>query len=211
MTDGIFQSLEEIAASAFQSEGTRPGDIRFKDLNDDGVIDDKDQTFIGSPHPDFMANLVNNFSYKGFDLSIFFQGIFGNEILNLVNRDIEGMSGLNNQSRAVIDRFTPTSPSELVPRATGTDPNGNRRISDRFIEDGSFIRLKNFTLGYNLPERMLERIQFKAIRIYVGGQNIYTWTNYSGYDPEIGSFNLSPLINEVENGRYPIAQHSTVG
>lgn len=209
--EGIFQSLSEIGESPFQTEGTRPGDIKFRDVNEDGVINEKDQTFLGSPHPDFMANMINNFSYKGFDLSIFLQSVYGNEILNLVRRDIEGMAGLSNQAVAVADRFTNTNPSTTTPRATGPDPNDNRRISDRFIEDGSFIRLKNLTLGYTFSTPVLQKMHLQYMRIYVGAQNYFTWTKYSGYDPDVGSFNQSPLINGVDNGRYPISKSITGG
>lgn len=211
LTDGIFQSQNEVGESPFQQEGTRAGDIKFKDLNEDGIIDDKDQTFIGSPHPDFTANLINDFSFKGLDLNVFFQGVFGNEILNLVRRDLEGMSGLTNQSVAVINRYTNAIPGNTLPRATGSDPNSNRRISDRFVEDGSFIRIKNLTLGYTLPSEWLRNIRFQHFRIYAGAQNLFTWTDYSGYDPDVGSYNQNPLINGVENGRYPIAKSYTVG
>lgn len=211
VTDGIFKSQVEIGESPFQESGTRAGDIKFKDLNDDGVIDDKDQTFLGSPHPDFTANLINNFSFAGFDLSIFLQGVYGNEILNLLRRDIEGMAGLSNQSVAVVDRWSATNPDGSLPRPTGSDPNSNRRISDRFVEDGSFLRVKNVTLSYNLPKSILTRMHFQNLRIYIGAQNMFTLTNYSGYDPDIGSFNQNPLINGVENGRYPISKSFTMG
>ncbi|MEO0898583.1 MAG: TonB-dependent receptor [Bacteroidota bacterium] len=209
--EGIFQSIAEIGESPFQSEGTRPGDIKFADINDDGVIDEKDQTFIGSPQPDFMANLINSFSYKGFDLSIFLQSVYGNEILNLVRRDLEGMAGLSNQAVIVADRYTNTNPSTTTPRATGPDPNDNRRISDRFIEDGSFLRVKNLTLGYTFPTAWLEKVRLQYVRVYAGAQNYFTWTKYSGYDPDIGSFNQNPLINGVDNGRYPISKSLTAG
>lgn len=209
--EGIFQDLSEIAESPFQSNLTRPGDIKFSDLNNDGIINDQDQTFLGSPHPDFTVNLTNSFGWKGIDLSIFLQGVFGNEILNLVRRDIEGLAGLSNQSVNVINRWSPTNPSNTVPRATDTDPNGNRRISNRFIEDGSFIRLRNISLGYTFPSKWMKRWRINNIRVYISAQNLVTWTDYSGYDPEIGSFNQSPLINGVENGRYPIARSYTTG
>ncbi len=211
VTDGIFQSQAEVAESAFQQDGTRAGDIKFRDLNSDGVINDLDQTFLGSPHPDFTLNMTNNIEFKGIDFSIFFQGVFGNEILNLVRRDIEGMAGLANQSRVVIDRSRPGMPDDEVPRATGPDPNSNRRISSRFIEDGSFIRLKNISLGYTFPKDWMRQAGIENIRAYISAQNVYTWTDYSGYDPEIGSFNQNPLINGVENGRYPISRSFTVG
>ncbi len=209
--EGIFQSQAEVVESPFQSDGTRAGDIKFKDRNGDGVITDEDQAFIGSPHPDFTLNLTNEISYKGFDMSIFVQSVYGNEILNIMRRNIEGMAGLSNQSKAVIDRFQTSNPSNTVPRPTSPDPNNNRRISTRFIEDGSFIRIKNITLGYNFPKAWLNRVKFKNLRVYASTQNLYTWSNYSGFDPEIGSFNQNPLINGVENGRYPISRSYTFG
>lgn len=209
--DGIFQDQAEVAESPFQSNGTRAGDIKFRDLNNDGVVNDQDQTFLGNPHPDFTVNLTNSFTWKGIDLSIFLQGVFGNEILNLVRRDIEGLAGLSNQSVNVINRWSPTNPSNSVPRATDTDPNANRRISTRFIEDGSFVRLRNISLGYTFPQKWLKRWGINNVRAYISAQNLVTWTDYSGYDPEIGSFNQNPLINGVENGRYPIARSYTTG
>lgn len=209
--EGVFQSQAEVGESPFQEDGTRAGDLKFKDLNEDGIINDQDQTFIGNPQPDFTANLINNFRFRGFDISIFLQGVYGNEILNLIRRDIEGMAGLTNQSTAVLDRFTFQNLETDVPRATGNDPNANRRISDRFVEDGSFVRLKNLTIGYTLPDQLTQSIRFQHVRIYFGGQNLYTLTRYTGYDPDIGSFNQNPLINGVDNGRYPIAKSVTLG
>jgi len=210
-TDGIFQTQVEVEDSPFQQEGTRAGDIKFRDLNNDGVINDEDQTFLGSPHPDFTLNITNSFKYKGFDLNVFFQGVFGNEILNLLRRDIEGMAGLSNQALTVVDRFTNLTPSTTVPRATSPDPNSNRRISDRFVEDGSFVRLKNITVGYNVPTAIAKIIKMETLRFYASAQNLKTWTNYKGYDPEIGSYNQNPLINGVENGRYPTSKSFTFG
>ncbi len=211
VTDGIFQDQAEVVESPFQQDGTRAGDIKFKDLNNDGIINDQDQTFLGSPHPDFTLNMTNNFSYKGIDFSFFFQGVFGNEILNLIRRDIEGMAGLANQSVSVIDRSRPGMPDDEIPRATGPDPNSNRRISSRFIEDGTFVRLKNVSLGYTFPKSWMRRAKIQSMRAYISAQNLQTWTDYSGYDPEIGSFNQNPLINGVENGRYPISRAYTAG
>ncbi|MEN0002761.1 MAG: TonB-dependent receptor [Bacteroidota bacterium] len=207
----VFESQAEVAESPFQSNGTRAGDIKFRDLNGDGVITDADQTFIGDPLPDFTLNMSNDFSYMGFDLNIFFQGVFGNEILNLLRRDTEGMAGLNNQSAVVQNRWTTLNTITDVPRATGSDPNDNRRISTRFIEDGTFIRLRNISLGYNFPKSWLQQIRIQNLRVYASAQNLVTWTDYTGYDPEVGSFNQNPLINGVENGRYPIARSYTFG
>lgn len=209
--EGIFQSVAEVNEAPFQAIGTRAGDIRFKDLNNDGIINDEDQTFIGNPIPDFTANLSNTFKYRGFDLNILLQSVFGNEILNLIRRDLEGFQGAQNQLAIAADRYTTANPSATIPRADGNDPNANRRVSDRFIEDGSFIRLRNLSLGYNLPALTIKKLNMTSLRVYVSAQNLFTITDYSGYDPEIGSFNQNPLINGVENGRYPAARSFTFG
>lgn len=211
VTDGVFTSLEEIAEAPFQETGTRPGDIRFKDLNGDNVIDDADRTFIGNPNPDWTANLINDVAWKNFDLNIFIRGVYGNELYNLIRRDLEGTGAWHNQSSRVVDRWSPLNPEGQLPRAEGNDPNQNRRVSDRFIEDGSYLRLQNLTLGYNLPENVTKRIQINNIRAYVSGQNLFTLTNYSGYDPELGSFNQNPLLSGIDNGRFPISRSITVG
>lgn len=211
VAEGIFQSQAEVEEAPFQANGTRAGDIKFQDRNNDGIINDADQTFLGSPLPDFTLNMTNDISFMGFDLNVFFQGVFGNEVLNIMRRDIEGMAGLSNQSLAVIDRYTNLTPSTTMPRATGPDPNDNRRVSSRYIEDGSFIRIKNLTLGYTLPKDVMKQARLTNLRVYASGQNLYTWTDYSGYDPEVGSYNQNPLINGVENGRYPIARSFTFG
>lgn len=210
-TDGIFQSLAEIQEAPFQGNNTRPGDIRFQDLNGDGEINGEDQTFIGNPLPDFTVNLDNTFRYRNFDLNILWQGVYGNEILNLIRRDLEGFVGNNNQLIAARDRWQVDNPSTTIPRAISSDPNDNRRVSDRFIEDGSFLRLRNLSLGYSLPAGTLQKLPLTNLRLYFSGQNLVTITNYSGYDPEIGSFNQNPLINGVENGRYPLSRNYTMG
>ncbi|MEM9916544.1 MAG: TonB-dependent receptor [Bacteroidota bacterium] len=211
ITDGIFRSLEEIAEAPFQEVGTRPGDIKFKDLNNDGVINDADRTIIGSPHPDFTANLINDFTYKNFDLNIFIRGVFGNEVFNVLKRDLAGTGAWHNQSIDIVDAWTSANPEGSAPRINGNDPNQNRRISDRFVEDGTYIRIQNITLGYTLPANVLERLPISSLRAYISGQNLLTITDYSGYDPEIGSFNQNPLLNGLDNGRFPVARSYTVG
>ena len=148
VTDGLFQTQEEVDNHAFQESGTAPGDIRFKDLNNDGVINDEDRTIIGDPNPDWMFSMVNDFSWKGFDLSIYLQGVTGNEIFNATNITTEGMSSAHNQTASVRYRWVGYGTSTVMPRAVYGDPNHNARISDRFVEDGSYLRLKNITLGY---------------------------------------------------------------
>jgi len=129
----------------------------------------------------------------------------------MLRRDIAGTGAWHNQSVDIQNRWTPTNQEGTEPRATGIDPNANRRVSDRFVEDGSFIRLQNVALGYTLPKSILEKVNISNVRVYLSGQNLWTLTGYSGYDPEIGSFNQNPLINGVDNGRFPVASSFTLG
>ena len=208
---GVFKDVEEVESSPFQETGTRAGDLKFEDLNNDGFITDEDRTYIGSPHPDFTINLINDFAIGNFDMSIFFRGVFGNEVYNMLRRDIAGTGAWHNQSIDVQDRWTPLNRAGSEPRATGIDPNANRRVSDRFVEDGSFVRLQNVSIGYVLPSSLTNKWNIGRLRFYASGQNLWTITGYSGYDPEIGSFNQNPLINGVDNGRFPVASSVTFG
>jgi TonB-dependent starch-binding outer membrane protein SusC len=208
---GIFKTADEVGEAPFHEIGTRAGDIRFADLNNDNVINDLDKTFIGSPHPDFTANLINEFSLGNFDMNIFFRGVYGNEVYNMLRRDLAGTGAWHNQSVDIINRWSPTNLEGTEPRSNGNDPNQNRRVSDRFVEDGSYIRLQNFALGYNLSKTINAKYKITGLRFYVSGQNLWTLTKYSGYDPEIGAFNQSPLINGVDNGRFPVARSITFG
>ena len=209
--EGIFQSQDEVNGAATQSAQTRPGDIRFRDLNGDGIITPLDRTVIGNPNPKAIAGVTNNFSYKGLELSVFFQGSFGNDIYNQNRETLEAMSAPLNQSTRVLDRWTPTNTSTDVPRAVFGDPNGNARYSDRFIEDGSYVRLKNLTLGYTLPMAISQKALLSNLRLYVTGQNLITWTNYSGYDPEVSSAPFSTTGPGRDFGVYPQSRTYTVG
>lgn len=183
-TDGIFQSEEEVAAHAFQSDLTAPGDLRFVDQNGDGIINDDDQTIIGNPTPDWTFGFTASASAYGFDLSLFLQGVAGNELYRGFTRnDFE----MVNQPVSRLERWTPSSPSQTQPRAVWGDPNQNARVSDYFVEDGSFLRIKNIQLGYSLPGRILDKLNLSKLRIYGAVQHLFTFTNYSGLDPEIGS------------------------
>jgi hypothetical protein len=212
VTDGIFKNQQEVDAvnaldndptKFYQSAGTAPGDIRFKDLNGDNFIDDKDRTFIGSPIPDVAYGFNASFEYKRFDLNILFQGVSGNDIVN-VNRYItESSTDGENKSRDMINRWTETNPSGNMPRAIATDPNDNDRASDRFIEDGSYFRLKNIQLGYKLPTSLISKLSISSVRLYLSAQNIWTMTNYSGYNPDIGAQAQNNLSNGIDNTTYP--------
>lgn len=202
VTDGIFQTRQEVADHAFQSENTAPGDIRFKDLNGDGVINTDDQDYIGNPIPDFTYGFTADVEWKGFDLGIFLQGAQGNDLYNATVRyDFTYV----NRPVSVLNRWTGPGTSNSEPRVNLSDPNQNARVSDRFVEDGSYLRLKNVQLGYSLPKNLLERIGFEKFRVYVSGQNMFTFTRYTGMDPEIGSYG-GALEAGIDRGFYPQAR-----
>ncbi len=210
VTDGIFQNQDEVDRHAVQVPGndpfnrTSPGDIRFKDMNNDGVIDDKDRVLLGNPNPKFIFSLGNTFAYKRFDLTIFFQGMTGNQILNANRIWAEAMSVAQNQTTLTLDRWTGEGTSQLVPRAVFNDPNKNARPSDRFVEDGDYLRLKNLIIGYTLPQSVLARLNMSSLRIYVSAVNLLTWTKYTGFDPEVGT-------SGIDNSVYPLTSTYSIG
>lgn len=210
VTDGIFQNQQEVDNHAIQVPGNDPynrtsaGDIRFKDLNNDGVINDKDRTYLGSPNPTFTFAMNNTFSYKGIDLSIFLQGVAGNKIINANRFWSEAMAIAQNQTTATLGRWTGEGTSNTMPRAVYNDPNKNTRPSSRYVEDGSYIRVKNVTLGYTLPTQLLKKIQLSTARLYISAQNLFTITKYGGFDPEIGT-------SGIDNSVYPVTRTISVG
>ncbi|AOW19073.1 SusC/RagA family protein [Polaribacter vadi] len=212
VSEGIFNDLSVLNSAPLQfgqPVGTAVGetylgDIKYKDINEDGVVDALDRTLLGSPHPDFTFGFTNNFNYKNFDLSIFLQGSYGNEIMNLTRRaGTKNTSLYENQLVEAINYWTPTNTDTDIPRPIQSDSNTNLLISNRYIEDGSYVRIQNLTFGYSLPQNVLDKLKMSRLRVYGSAQNLYTFTNYSGYDPEIGSFNQSPLLSGIDNGRYP--------
>ncbi len=191
-TDGIFQNAAEVSAAPDQA-GAAAGDIRFKDLSGpngapDGIIDSYDRTFLGSYLPKFTYGLNYSGTYKKFDFSVFFQGVYGNKIYNGTKVLTEGMLRLFNAGTAVLNAWTPTNTNTNIPRAISGDPNQNARTSDRFIESGSYLRLKALTVGYTIPMSTLTKGNVNNIRIYASGQNLFTITKYTGYDPEVGAY-----------------------
>ncbi len=213
-TDGIYQNEAEVAA-VFTAAGSndpdangnrlvQPGDIRFKDLNGDGNITAADRTVIGNPYPKLNYGINLNGAYKNFDFNVFINGVSGNDVYNTNIYDLEGMNTLFNSSTSILDRWTTSNPSTTIPRAQGTPRNV--AISDRFVEDGSFTRLKNLTVGYTIPDSSTLSKYVSKFRIYVSGQNLITLTDYSGLDPEIGN---STVINDtryevgIDRGTYP--------
>lgn len=209
VTEGIFQTQEEVDNAPFQRNGTAPGDIKFADLNGDGVINDDDREILGSAQPDFVGGITNSLSWNGFSLDFFFQFSYGNEILNNNTVFAEGMNSVFNPTKRVWDnRWTEDNPTNdpQFPRAVWGDPNQNRRDSDRFVEDGSYIRLKTLTFSYTLPSAAVNALGVSNIRIYYAGQNLLTFTNYSWFDPEVNTFDGSNTALGTDFLTYPQAR-----
>ncbi|AOW21557.1 SusC/RagA family TonB-linked outer membrane protein [Urechidicola croceus] len=218
--DGLFRTLDDIQGAPIQfnrpfQEGTSGtnwlGDIKFKDINGDGIIDANDRTEIGNPHPDFTFGFQNSLNYKNFDLSVFMQGSYGNDVINLIARDLTTVSlTYRNQLASVLDFWSIDNPNGNAPRIAADDTQ-NKNISDRYIEDGSYLRIQNVTLGYTLPSEILEKLGVSKLKFYGSIQNLHTFTNYSGYDPEVGSLNQNTLLTGVDYGRYPTPRTYTMG
>ncbi len=202
VTDGIFQNQSEVEAAAFQSKETAPGDIRFKDLDGNGTIDANDRTYIGNPTPNFTYGMNADMQWRGLEFNLFFQGSEGNDIY--VNTSRYDFNFVNRPASA-LKRWTGEGSSNSEPRVSLNDPNQNGRISNRFVEDGSYLRLKTVQLGYNLPKAWLQRAHFGKMKIYVTAQNMLTFTKYSGLDPEIGNVGGSLEIG-IDRGFYPQAR-----
>jgi len=204
------------------------GDYIFADLNNDGVIDNEDQTFIGNPEPKFTFGFGNTFSWKGFDLSIQFSGSYGNDVLNYNRRFLEVTGTTSNALKTVLDyarveKIDPQGPDDYrnyyvvntgttMPRLYSTSKaNKNNRVSDAFVEDGSYIRLQNISLSYTLPKEWLKKVFLTNVRVYCNIQNLFTITKYDGYDPEVGSLWGNALMNGIDYGRYPSPRIYTFG
>lgn len=195
----------------YVSEGvdSLTGDIKYKDLNKNGKTDPADRTVIGNAQPDFIFGLTNRFAYGRFDLSVFFQGSYGNDIYNATRIDLEGMFDSKNQSTVVLRRWTPENKQTDIPRAVKNGSVNNVNNSTRFVEDGSYIRLKSITLSYKILENRNKGV--RNLSVYVTGQNLLTFTNYSGFDPEVNAFGSSSTTLGVDYGTYPQARSVIVG
>ncbi|WP_282123319.1 SusC/RagA family TonB-linked outer membrane protein [Algibacter mikhailovii] len=206
-TDGLFQEGDDTSAQP----NAGPGDIRFVDQDNNGTIDSNDNVKIGDPLPSFTYGLNLSANYKQFDFSLFFSGVSGNDIYNTTIYDLEGMTRLFNSGTAVLNRWTPENTNTSVPRFTA-DHSDNVNRSDRFIENGAYSKLRNLTIGYSLSDKVLGKIakgSLSKFRVYLSGQNLFTITDYSGYDPEIGGSTItdgqlsSAAGIGIDRGNYP--------
>ncbi len=225
VTDGIFNTIEEVQASAQNDGLTFPGDFRFKDLNNDGRITAEDRTFLGSPHPDFVFGIPVSVSYANFDLNLFFQGQTGNDIFNVMEYYLNSAHGTGNvyanirsnhwAGSYVANRsFFPANPNGTVPDLDAADRPRNFRASDFYVKDGSYLRLKNVQLNYNVPQQVCKALKLDQLTVYVGAYNLLTFTKYNGFDPEVGrnvGSESNNLYMGVDHGNYPQARTITAG
>lgn len=203
-TNGLFQSFDEISKAPLQN-GAQPGDIRFVDVNNDGIINAADQTKIGDPFPDFTLGWSVGLEYKNFDFSVFTYASVGNDIYRAYERN----ANFSNKSRDVLGRWTGpgTTNDARTPRYSFTDANSNIRVSERYVEDGSFVKIKNLQLGYTFPDAMAKKF-LSRLRIYAQIRNAFTFTKYTGFDPEIAG---GILDTGVDRGAYPQARTYSFG
>jgi len=219
--------------TAIEPNGIWVGDFIFADLDNngpegkpDGVIDEKDRTFIGNPEPKFVFGINNYFAYKGFDLNIFINGVYGNKLYNQLRRDyshpnrnsgmlkeVTQMARIGlidpNGERNDINNVHVINRDAKLQRVAGTEANANDRFSDRFIEDGTYLRIKNVAIGYTFPRELIQRFQIEGLRLYANVQNLHTFTKYKGYDPEVGQWSI--IQRGIDNGRYPSQRIFTIG
>ena len=214
---------------SISKSGSWLGDYRFADLNGDGVIDNNDQTFIGNPEPKFTFGFGNTLSWKGWDFSFQFTGSYGNKVLNYNRRQLEITGSTSNLLTSVlnyarVEKIDPNGPddyrnywvtnasSTTMPRLyTESYSNGNNRVSDAFVEDGSYIRLQNVSLSYTFPKKWIEHLYLSNVKLYMNIQNLFTITKYDGYDPEVGSLYGDALKNGIDYNRYPSPRIYTFG
>lgn len=211
---GIFQNQTDVLTSAYQGKNVQPGDVKYVDVNHDNVIDAKDRVYMGSAIPTFTAGLTLSGHYSGFDVSVFFQGAYGQKIYSQINQDIEGFyRGFDMTQRYYTQHWTPTNGSNTQPRASWSAASNNIKASSRFLEDGSYTRLKNLQIGYTIPNT--KKIKIQSIRLFLAGTNLLTLTGYSGLDPEMtvstNSAAEGDRANGIDWGTYPVAVSYTFG
>ncbi|WP_417940429.1 SusC/RagA family TonB-linked outer membrane protein [Flavobacterium sp. RS13.1] len=201
-TNGVFQTQQEVNTQPKINSlaNTKVGDRKYVDTNGDGVITALDKGNLGSSQPKFVGSFSNTFSYNDFDLNFSFQGSYGAKIFNALNQQLEISTLGTNANVTLEDRWTPTNPSNEIPRASSS-PLGI--VSERYVEDASFLRLKLITLGYTLPKSISKKLGTKSVKFYVSAENLITWTKYTGYDPEVSSYEQNNLYPGIDFGSYP--------
>jgi len=214
--EGIFQNSTDIFTHAFQGNGIQPGDVKFKDQNSDGLIDGNDRSHSGSPIPKITAGLNLSVSYHNWDMSVFFQGAYGQKIFSVLNRDIEGFYRPFNVTQRYYDNhWIGEGTSNEFPRASWDASGNNTKYSTRFLEDGSYTRLKNLQIGYTIPNAALKRYGFAAARFFLSGTNLFTFTSYQGLDPEMTVSNNAQGQGDISAGldwgTYPAAKSYNIG
>ncbi|TRX59602.1 TonB-dependent receptor [Fulvivirga sp. M361] len=210
-TDGIIQSNEDPSQIPYFNDFTPTfGDRKYVDQNDDGVLDEKDRVVLGNANPDFSFGINNTVTFKGFSLGVFLQGVLGNEIVNFNTFGLESFDGNQNNSTAALNRWTPENPSNTYPRAN-VSPRVNT-LSDHQVESGSYLRLKDITIGYDFVNLLKDtKFPVRTLKVFVSGKNLWTLTDYSGYDPEVNRFINNPRAFGADFGSYPTTKIITVG
>ncbi|SMO89027.1 SusC/RagA family TonB-linked outer membrane protein [Gracilimonas mengyeensis] len=201
-SDGIVQLNEDLSqVPRFQSYAPTYGDRKYVDQNGDGIINEQDKVVIGNANPDFSFGMGNEFHYKNFSLNVFLQGVYGNEIVNFNRFTLESFDGTKNNSKVALNRWTPDNPTNKYPRANALPPSN--ALSDVQVEDGSYLRVQDITLSYNLPLKLMDKLNLELVRVYISAKNLYTLTDYSGYDPEVSRFANDNLSMGADYGSYP--------
>jgi len=215
---GIFQTPEDVFTHANQGSPVRPGDVKYLDVNNDGVIDQNDRVFAGSPIPSLTYALTGQVRFKQFDLSLFFQGVYGDKIYNQVAMDIDGFyRPFDITQKTANDSWHGPGTSNTRPLLSWNDATNNTETSTRFLETGSYLKLKNLQVGYNVSNSLLTHLKISSARFFVSVQNVFTITKYSGQDPEMttsadaASSNDGPKALNIDWGTYPAARTTTVG
>jgi hypothetical protein len=208
---GIFKDAADLHTNPHDNT-TRPGDVKYEDVSGDGILDARDRTIIGNNQPDFIYGMTNTFAYKNIDLAVSIQGTQGGQILNLSRRFFDNLEGGGNNLTVALDRWrSPEDPGNgKVPRANARTTGNNNAVSSRWVEDGSYLRIQNISLGYRLPKSVIDRLRLQQVRIYASVQNLYTWSKYLNYNPEVSNYE-GPLTGGVDYGSYPLARTVTFG
>ncbi len=211
VTDGLIQTESQLAEvkKAGYLPNAELGDVYFVDMNEDGKLNENDKRMIGNPIPDVIYGFNLGMAWKGFDLSMQFGGTIGNDIFNAMRLYTYSLTDITNKDRALLNYWTPTNTNTNIPRLSAADYNNNNRLSDRYVENGSYLRLRNVQIGYTLPSSLVKKVMLQNVRIHLSGQNLFTISDYSGIDPEVGQ--STSLSRGIDYGIYPQSRIITGG